>query len=121
MMIKNIIFDLGNVIVKGTHSSIIKQYAKNEEEKNFIEEIFLKSPEWNLLDTGMITNDEAIVEIKKRSNKQFYNLIETTLHEWYKELQINEDRKTFSDEITSILDKIHTYQKYYFGRIKNHM
>lgn len=29
MMIKNIIFDLGNVIIKGTHSSIIKQYAKN--------------------------------------------------------------------------------------------
>ena len=91
MMIKNIIFDLGNVIIKGTHSSIIKQYAKNEEEKIFIEENFLKSPEWNLMDTGMITNNEAIIEIQKRNNKLFYNLIETILNEWYKKLQVNED------------------------------
>ena len=90
MMIKNIIFDLGNVIIKGTHSSIIKRYAKNEEEKIFIEEKFLKSPEWKLLETGMISNDEAIIEIQKRNDKAFYNLIETTLHEWYKNLQVNE-------------------------------
>lgn len=90
-MIKNIIFDLGNVIIKGTHSSIIKQYAKNEEEKIFIEEKFLNSPEWNLLDTGKITNDEAIIEIQKRNDKKFNNLIEVALHEWYKKLTVNED------------------------------
>ena len=28
IMIKNIIFDLGNVIVRGTHSSIIMELAK---------------------------------------------------------------------------------------------
>ena len=90
-MVKNIIFDLGNVIIKGTHSSIIKQYAKNKEEKEFIEDIFLKSPEWNLMDTGMITNDKSIIEIQKRTDKKFYNLIEVALHEWYKKLQVNED------------------------------
>lgn len=32
-MVRNIIFDLGNVIMKGTHSSIITEFAKNEEER----------------------------------------------------------------------------------------
>ena len=90
-MIKNIIFDLGNIIINGTHSSIIKQYAKDEEEKEFIENKFLKAPEWNLLDTGIITNDDAIVEIQKRTNKRFHKLIEITLHEWYKKLTVNKD------------------------------
>lgn len=90
-MIKNVIFDLGNVIIKGTHSSIIKEFARNDEEKKFIEEIFLKAPEWNLLDTGIITNNEAIIEIQKRTDKKFHNLIETSLHEWYKKIYINED------------------------------
>lgn len=65
-MIKNIIFDLGNVIIKGTHSSIITELAKNEEERNFIKDKFLKSPEWNLMDLGRITNEQAIIEIQKK-------------------------------------------------------
>ena len=75
-MIKNIIFDLGNVIIKGTHSSIITELAKNEEERNFIKYKFLKSPEWNLMDLGRL---------------KFKNLIETSLHKWYKNLYVNED------------------------------
>ena len=82
---------MGNVIIKGTHSSIIKDFGKNEEEKKFIEEEFLKAPEWNLMDLGMITNDDAIINIQKRSNKKFHDLIETALYEWYKNLHVNED------------------------------
>lgn len=90
-MVRNIIFDLGNVIIKGTHSSIIIELAKNEEERNFIKDKFLKSPEWNLMDLGRITNEEAIIEIKKRNELKFEKLIETSLHEWYKNLYVNED------------------------------
>lgn len=90
-MIKNIIFDLGNVIIKGTHSAIIIDFAKNEEERNFIKDKFLKSPEWNLMDLGRITNNEAIIEIQKRNDEKYKNLIETSLHEWYKSILVNED------------------------------
>ena len=100
-IIKNIIFDLGNVILKGTHMSIIKQYATNAEQMKFIEEEYLKSTEWNLLDTGMITNDEAIIEIKKRSNKKFHHLIETTLHEWYTKIQVNESTVEIARKLKS--------------------
>ena len=90
-MIKNIIFDLGNVIVKGSHQVIIQNFANNEEEKNFIEDKILVSPEWDLMDKGMITIDEAVNQIKKRNEEKFHNLIETILNEWYKILRVNED------------------------------
>ena len=101
IMIKNIIFDLGNVIVRGTHSSIIMELAKNEEERIFIEDKFLKSPEWNLMDLGMITNDEAIIEIQKRNEDKYAQLIETALHEWYKNLHVNEDIVQIAKELKS--------------------
>lgn len=90
-MIRNIIFDLGNVIIEGTHSSIIMKLANNEEERNFIREKFLTSPEWNLMDLGKITNDEAIIEIQKRNDIKFKELIEISLHKWYENIVVNED------------------------------
>lgn len=90
-MIKNIIFDLGNVIIKGTHSDIITEFAKSEDERNFIKDNFLKSPEWNLMDLGRITNDEAIIKIQKRNSEEYKNLIETALHNWFKSIQVNEN------------------------------
>lgn len=100
-MIKNIIFDLGSVIIKGTHSSIITELAKNEEERNFIKDKFLKSPEWNLMDLGRITNEQAIIEIQKRNELKFKNLIETSLHKWYKNLYVNEDIVEIAKKIKS--------------------
>lgn len=90
-MIRNIIFDLGNVIIEGTHSSIIMKLANNEEERKFIREKFLTSPEWNLMDLGEITNDEAIIEIQKRNDIKFKELIEISLHKWYENIVVNED------------------------------
>lgn len=49
-IIKNIILDLGNVILKGTHMSIIKQYATNAEQMKFIEEEYLKAKECLFID-----------------------------------------------------------------------
>lgn len=90
-MIRNIIFDLGNVIIEGTHSSIIMKLANNEEERKFIREKFLTSPEWNLMDLGKITNDEAIIGIQKRNDIKFKELIEISLHKWYENIVVNED------------------------------
>ncbi len=36
IMIKNIVFDLGNIIIRGTHASIIGDFAKNEEERIYL-------------------------------------------------------------------------------------
>ena len=43
------------------------------------------------MDLGRITNDEAIIEIQKRNSEEYKNLIETALHNWFKNIQVNED------------------------------
>ena len=90
-MIKNIIFDLGNVIINYDQDKIINNFTIDEDEKIFIKEKIFKSPEWKLLDLGQITNNAAIEEIQKRNDIKYNKLINIFLHEWYKTQPINKD------------------------------
>ena len=78
-MIKNIVFDIGNVILNFDYRKVIEQFTSLEEEKNFIMDNIIHSPEWlgfGLIDTGYITKEEAIEIVKDRTNHTNDNLIE---------------------------------------------
>ena len=65
-MIKNIIFDLGNVIINYNQKNIINSFTTDEEETDYIIKEIFNSPEWQLMDLGNITNNEAGDRINKR-------------------------------------------------------
>ena len=70
-MIKNIIFDIGNVILNFNLDDVLQKFTNNKEEQNFILKNIINSPEWlgnALIDTGYISKDEAIEIVKDRTN-----------------------------------------------------
>ena len=90
-MIKNIIFDLGNVIINYNQKQIINNFTEKEEEIKYIYNEIFNSPEWTLMDLGDITNDEAIEIINKRNGFKYEKLTQNFLHEWYKKQPMNRD------------------------------
>lgn len=90
-MIKNIIFDLGNVIINYNQKKIINNFTEKEEEIKYIYEEIFHAPEWTLMDLGDITNDEAIEIINKRNEFKYEKLTQEFLHEWHKKQPINRD------------------------------
>lgn len=58
-MIKNIIFDLGNVLIKYTPENFLEKNIKKEKQEKFIETVF-KSKEWLELDRGTLSYEDAI-------------------------------------------------------------
>lgn len=90
-MIRSIIFDLGNVIINYNQEQIINNFTKQEEEIKYIYDEIFHAPEWELMDLGNITNDEAIEVINKRNEFKYQKLTDNFLHEWYKEQEINRD------------------------------
>lgn len=90
-MIKNIIFDLGNVIVNYNQNRIINNFTNKEEEIQYIYDEIFHSPEWALMDLGEITNDEVIEAINKRNKFRYAKLTKDFLQEWYKTQPINRD------------------------------
>ena len=90
-MIRNIIFDLGNVIINYNQEQIINNFTKKEEEIKYIYDEIFHAPEWELMDLGNITNDEATEVINKRNEFKYQKLTDNFLHEWYKKQEINRD------------------------------
>ena len=58
-MIKNIVFDMGNVIIRFDRDAFIDRFGVTEEERKILlREIFL-SPEWVMMDRGTLTDEQA--------------------------------------------------------------
>ena len=67
VLIKNIIFDLGNVLTNFDPMAYVSSKISDKEKcRNVYEEIF-KSKEWTMLDRGIITEREAVNAICNRN------------------------------------------------------
>jgi len=66
MMYKNIVFDMGNVLVKYDSDAAARQFT---DDKKIIREVGLivfKSIEWEMLDGGLITEEKALKKMLSR-------------------------------------------------------
>lgn len=90
---KNIIFDIGNVIAYYSHDEAISAFATNEEEKKFIMDNVVNSPEWigyGLIDIGLLSWDDVTKIIQDRTNNIHDKLIDDFCHGHYKYLRVQE-------------------------------
>lgn len=67
-MIKNVIFDLGNVLISFKPAEYFDKHNYPENIKSTILSDIFDSPEWRMLDTGEITVRQAIEGISKNSS-----------------------------------------------------
>ena len=70
-IIKNIIFDIGNVILNFNIKEVLQKFTSNKIEQKFILKNIINSPEWlgnALIDTGYISREDAIEIVKDRTN-----------------------------------------------------
>ena len=67
-MIKNIVFDLGNVLISFRPSEYLDKNNYPESYKSIILSDIFRSKEWLMLDNGEITTKEAIDSISGRSS-----------------------------------------------------
>ena len=70
-MVKNIIFDIGNVILNFNINRVLNEFTDNIDEQKFIKENIIKSPDWlgnALIDTGYLTREAAIKIVQDRTD-----------------------------------------------------
>ena len=78
-MIKNIVFDMGNVILRWDPHYIASKLSNDSLEQEVIERELFASKQWQKLDQGLLTVEEALKELKT-DNPQ---LIRHALLHWY--------------------------------------
>ncbi|NLM96433.1 MAG: HAD family phosphatase [Halanaerobiaceae bacterium] len=79
-MIRNIIFDLGNVLLNFNPERFLSVRYDKDKGKRILREVF-QSEEWLMLDKGVITQEEAI-EVLSRRFPMDSSTIEQVFQEW---------------------------------------
>lgn len=69
-MIKNIIFDVGEVLLGYRWKAMLMEYGLTEEKANEVGETMFGDPLWNTLDLAALTVEEIIEEYQKKYPKQ---------------------------------------------------
>ncbi|MBE6053517.1 MAG: HAD family phosphatase [Clostridium sartagoforme] len=80
-MYKNIIFDLGNVLLEFNPKEYLENKIPGEKVEDVYKAIF-KSEEWAMLDRGTITQEEAIKNICDRNSSCSHEII-LAFKDWY--------------------------------------
>ena len=80
-MVKNIIFDIGNVLIKfDPLAYLVQEYQDFETVMILYREVF-QSEEWALLDEGLIDEDEAVKRVSDRIPK-FKDTVAKLIQSW---------------------------------------
>ena len=81
-MIKNIVFDMGNVLLNYNPQVPLDLFCSSEAEKNTIRKELFEGPEWVEGDLGNITNEEKYERIRARIPQPMHEALKRCVYEW---------------------------------------
>ncbi len=82
-MIKNIVFDMGNVLVAYDGRKVCKHYIKNKKDRKRVFTAIFQSPEWVYLDMGMIPEEQAVDQMCARLPKRLHEAARLCMRDWH--------------------------------------
>lgn len=90
-MIKNIVFDFGNVIIKWDVVSILEKYTINSADSRKLKEVIFESEEWLQLDKGILTAKQAekIFQDKVPDNLKYQ--VREIMNTWVEKIEFNKE------------------------------
>ncbi len=81
-MIKNVIFDCGQVLVHFEPEYMVRQYVSNEPDVALLTEVIFDRLYWDRLDDGSITDEETLELCHKRLPKRLWELCDEIYYNW---------------------------------------
>lgn len=91
-MIKNIIFDLGNVIVQNPTINTVKEFFAEEKDAITFNNYIFKSEFWKMMDLGKMSNLEIanIIKEQKSVNLTNYDEVKNFMLNWFTKCNVND-------------------------------
>lgn len=83
--IRNIIFDMGGVLIKFDTNHFLDRFkVNNEEDRNLLKHEVFESEEWKMMDKGLLNEDEASLIIQNRVPDRLKETVKKLVCDWYK-------------------------------------
>lgn len=98
-MIKNIIFDMGNVLIGFDPELPLQLYFDNDNDRAIIRKELFQGPEWEMGDYGTITNEERYEPVSKRVPERLHAQLKKCVYEWSSTLKPIPGAAEFCEEV----------------------
>lgn len=85
-MIKNIVFDMGGVLINFDAERYTAQFVLNAEDRALIRRELFRSVEWIQMDRGVITDAEAVSAVCARLPERLHRAVQDILDQWHQDV-----------------------------------
>ncbi len=82
-MIKNIIFDMGNVLLQYDPGVCLHHFVEQEEDRALIRRELFEGPEWVEGDLGHITDEERFDGVSRRVPERLHGELKACTEQWH--------------------------------------
>ena len=107
---KNIVFDMGNVLTKYKLSDYIGTYTEDEAQAVLLKNQVCASVEWICMDRGTMTDEEAVCSICKRIPQSEWELVERFVeNDECDDYEAFNELNSFREQIIEIMEVITAY------------
>ena len=81
-MIKNVVLDMGNVLLDFNPEFVLSEFCSSEEEKEVIRRELFEGPEWALGDKGDIKDKDRFDLVKGRVPEKYHEALKNCADHW---------------------------------------
>lgn len=81
-MIKNVIFDFGQVLIRFDPKYMVEKYVTNEEDSRLLQDVIFDRLYWDKLDAGTISDAEVVEACKQRVPERLHNAVSDIYYNW---------------------------------------
>lgn len=83
-MIKNIVFDMGKVLVGYDSMRVCGRYIEDMHDRKRVNTAVFVSPEWIYLDMGIIPEEQAVRQMCARLPERLHEAVRLCMRDWHK-------------------------------------
>ena len=81
-MIKNVVLDMGNVLLDFNPEFVLNTFCSSDEEKEIINKELFNGPEWRLGDKGDIKDKDRFDLVKARVPEKYHSALKNCADKW---------------------------------------
>ncbi|MBE6647694.1 MAG: HAD family phosphatase [Ruminococcaceae bacterium] len=85
-MIRNIVFDYGNVMIRFEPSYMVGRYVNDPDDARLLEKVVFDRLYWDRLDDGSISDSEVVEAVKGRIPERLWAVSEEIYYNWVNNL-----------------------------------
>ena len=90
-MIKNLVFDLGNVLIEWNSEKILTYFEPEKERRQVLRKAIFESGVWHQTDKGELSLKEACKEVLTQLDVSYHSAVKNIFYHWYEVVHVYSD------------------------------